>query len=103
MTGLDWSTIECRPQGGANWLCWSNQTCGQLYDCIGEARDAPNFQAAYLPWVIIGFVLLAIAIIIAIIGALFAVSYFRGKKWCEEEEEETPFPNLAEPESPEPD
>ncbi len=79
INAVDLRTITCNPYVG-KWNCWYNQTCGNaLYECKGEARDAPPFTAVAFGWVIFGCVT-AILIVLVLIGvSIFCICMQRRK------------------------
>jgi len=67
---VDLRKVTCRPYFGS-WDCWYNQTCGdELYQCNGEANDAPSFSAIAFSWILVGAIggiVIVIAIIVMIV------------------------------------
>ena len=76
---VDLRKITCKPYFG-EWDCWYNQTCGdKLYECKGEANDAPPFSALAFGWIIVGVVVGFISLVV-LIGVIVACCVI--KKVC---------------------
>lgn len=78
-----WDTriIQCYNVFG-KWPCWYAQTCGyNVYECNGDAPDAPPYTASASGWVIFGFFVAALVVIAGLIG-LVILFWVKGWWWC---------------------